>query len=673
MIKEKGWFLLENNGNQVESKSPFTARSIVLSLIFGLFMLFAQTAMRSAGGYSWTGEAALVVLAISYAISTIKGNPLSIGEMGVIFGSIEVITVLFIGWQYILPSWAIAGLSRDFPLKGILPEFLVPRNPEALRSLLLGGNLNWTAWIGPLLYVVLFAIILSIFSYLNIIPFRKFYLNKERLIFPVATVSASFSRLIKERRKGLRWLWLGLLAGFSISLFQRGHLLQAMWQDFPAADLRIDLTPMLQHWFPGGAFGMDTSTQITPDLFAWAFLIPIEIQVSTWATAIVAYLLVPPILVRMGLLPYESGRDFAFYTSNAAVNGPLPWYHISTGLYLAVGVIPLILGYKYIKDSWKNWEDEPITRRWLVIGWLLTFAASISLIAVLGVNPMIALVLVLMHLLYWHGYVWTLGMGNWIIPVDLGIRGVLDNLFFSTGMFQRASPDAFFSGAASAMMTDTVSAQPTASAESFKYSQSIGMRAREMFKAQIIGLLFGAIIGGLLLLLSFHIWGAANKPLEINTPVYPNEGLLSVMGNLAGWKVDYFLEGIIIGGLVFLLRGVIPWIGISAVGVLFGLLIPQYALLYMISSLSRYIAKRRGGERFFNYVAVPFVAGFAIGGVLDIMETSIVNVIKSSPLEPLSSFIGVLLILAVFLPALRAYLSSKEVITGDPDIHSLGD
>ncbi len=664
---------MKNAESQEGSKSPFTVRSVTLSFLFGLFMLFAQTAMRSAGGYSWTGEAALVVLAISYALSTIKGNPLSIGEMGVIFGSVEVITVLFIGWQYILPSWAIAGLSRDFPLRGILPSFLVPKNPEALRSLLLGGNLNWMVWVGPLTYVVIFAIILSIFSYLNIIPFRKFYMNKEKLIFPVATVSASFSKLIKERRKGLRWLWLGLLAGFSISLFQRGHLLQAIWQEFPTADLRVDFTPMLQHYFPGGAFGMDTGTQITPDLFAWAFLIPIEIQISTWATAIVAYLLVPPILVRMGLLPYESGRDFAFYTSNAAVNGPVPWYHISTGLYLAVGIIPLILGYKYIKDSWKNWEDEPITRRWLVIGWLLTFTASISLIAVLGVNPIIALVLVSMHVLYWHGYVWTLGMGNWIIPMDLGIRGVLDNVFFSTGMFHRSSSDAFFSGAASAMVTDTVSAQPTASAESFRYSQSIGMKAREMFKAQLIGLLFGAIVGGLLLLVSFHIWGAAKKPLEINTPIYPNEGLLSVMGNLAGWKVDYFLEGLIIGGFVFLLRGIIPWISISAVGVLFGVLIPQYAILYIISSILRYLTKRYGGDNFFNYVAVPSIAGFAIGGVLDIMETSIIDVVKSSPLEPVSGVIGFILMLAVLLPTLKAYVSSKEAIVDDSNIHSFGN
>lgn len=640
--------------------SPFTFRSVTLSLIFGLFMFFAQTVMESAAGYSWTGEAALVVLTIVYALSTLGNNSLSLGEMGVIFGSIEVITVLFVGWQYILPSWARAGLAKEFPLKKILPDFLVPKDQEALKALLLGGKINWVAWLPPLLYVTLFAIILSLFSYLNIIPFRKFYLEKEKLVFPVATVSAKFSQLIRDRKGGLKWLWLGLLAGFGMSLFQRGHLLQAIWEGFPAAELRIDMTPWLQQLFPGGAFGMDPGTQITPDLLAWAFLIPLEIQISTWATAIVAFLLVPPVLVRMGLLTYEPGHGFAFYSSNAAVNGPLPWYHISTGLYLAVGMIPILLGYRYIRDSWRSWEDEPVTKRWLVLGWLITFGASTLMIVVLGVNPLIALVMVLIHLMYWHGYVWTIGMGNWIIPVDLGIRGLIDNMFFSSGMFQRSSTDAFFSGASSAMITDSISAQPTASAESLKYAKSIGMRAREMFKAQLMGLLFGAVVGGLLLLVSFHAWGAAKKPLNMASPVYPEAGLLSVMGNLAGWKLDYFLEGLAIGAIVFLLRGIIPWLGISAVGVLFGLLIPQYAILYMISSLLRYLAEKFGGDRFLSDTAVPFMAGFAIGGVLNIMGTSLVVLMKASPLQPAASLVGVLIILAVILPSLRAYMSSLQ-------------
>ncbi len=653
-------------------EAAFTLRAILLSLSFGLLVIFGQTIIRGAGGYSWTGEAALVVVVLSYALSGLSRKPLSLGEMGVIFGSVEVITVLFIGWQYLLPSWAIAALSRDFPLKQILPNFLITRDEDALRSLLLGGDLNLGAWALPLVYAMLFAIVLSLFSYFNVIPLRRFYIEREKLVFPVATVTASFSRIVRERGREIRFLWLGLLFGFTISLFQRGHLLEAMWEGFPTADLRFDLTPHLQSSFPGGAFGMDERTQITPDLIAWSFLIPLGVQISIWVTAIVSYLLIPPILVRMGLLPYESGHDFSFYVSNSAMNGPIPWYHLSTGLYVAVGLIPILLGSKYIIRNFREWRNEPLTGKWVLLGWILTFIAGLFLISALGISPTIALAILTLQLIYWQGYIWTLGMGNWIVPVNLGVRGILDSIFFSSGALSRASTDAFFSGAVNAMITDSVSAQPTASAEGFKFSSDTGMRTSIMFRSQVLGMIFGAIVGGLLLLICFHIWGAAKRPLMMAETTYPEEGLLMVMGQLMGWRLDYFLEGFAVGALAFLVKGLFPVFGISAIGVLLGLLLPQYAVLYMITSFLRYLAERYRGREFIHGRALPFLAGFAVGGVLNAMGTSLVMIIKSSPLSPASEVVGFLMILAVVLPVVRSYARSGRVLI-EPDLHASGD
>lgn len=650
----------------------FTPRALLLSIAFGLSVLFGQVVIRGAGGYSWTGEAALVVIVVSYAISSLSRKPLSLGEIGVIFGSVEVITVLFIGWQYILPSWAIAALSRDFPLRQILPDFLVPKDEKALRSLLLGGDLDWISWALPLVYAMSFAVVLSLFSYFSVIPLRRFYIEKERLVFPVATVAASFSRIVSERGKELKLLWLGLLSGFLISLFQRGHLLEAIWDEFPVADLRFDLTPHLQGSFPGGAFGMDSVTQITPDLVAWSFLIPLGIQISIWVTAVVAYLLIPPVLVRMGLLPYETGHDFSFYVSNSALNGPIPWYHLSTGLYVAVAIIPILVGGKRIVKNFREWEGEPLARRWALSGWILTFIGSLLLLSVLGMSPVIALAILTLQLIYWQGYIWTLGMSNWIIPVNLGVRGILDSVFFSSGAFSRASSDAFFSGAANAMMTDSISAQPTASAEGFKFSSDTGMRTRAMFKAQVFGMLLGVLVGGLLLLVSFHLWGAAKKPLEMAETTYPEEGLLTVMGQLMGWRLDHFLGGFFVGAIAFLIRGLFPVFGISAIGVLLGLLLPQYAALYMMTSLLRYLVGKLGGEEFVRTRALPFLAGFAVGGVLNAIGTSVVLIVRSSPLSSVSGVIGFLIILAVVLPAVRSYAISGRV-SNEPDIHASGD
>jgi len=653
-------------------EASFTPRAILLSMVFGLLIIFGQSVIRGAGGYSWTGEAALVVIAVSYAISSLSRRPLSLGEIGVIFGSVEVITVLFIGWQYLLPSWAVAALSRDFPLKQILPSFLVPREEDALRSLLLGGDLNWGAWALPLIYAMLFAIVLSLFSYFNVIPLRRFYIEREKLVFPVATVAASFSKIVRERGRELRFLWLGILSGFTIALFQKGHLLEAIWEEFPAVDLRFDLTPHLQGPFPGGAFGMDSAAQITPDLIAWSFLIPLGVQVSVWVTAIVAYLLIPPVLVRMGLLPYEAGHDFSFYVSNSALNGPVPWYHLSTGLYVAVGVIPILLGGRYLLRSFREWRDEPLPRRWVLLGWILTFIGSSFLLSVLGMSPVLASAILVLQLVYWQGYIWTLGMSNWIVPVNLGVRGLLYSTFFSSGIFSRASADAFFSGAANAMITDSISAQPTASAEGFKFSSDTGMRAKTMLRAQVLGMLFGAVAGGLLLITSFHLWGAAKRPLEMAETTYPEEGLLMMMGEMMGWRLDHFMEGFAVGALAFALRTLFPVFGVSAIGVLLGLLLPQYAALYMMTSLLRYLAERYGGGDFMRRRAIPFLAGFAVGGVLNAMGTSLVLIAKASPISSFSWVIGSLIILAVMLPAVRAYARSGRV-SDEPDIHAPGD
>ncbi|RLG39459.1 MAG: hypothetical protein DRN78_06705, partial [Thermoproteota archaeon] len=67
-------------------------------------------------------------------------------------------------------------------------------------------------------------------------------------------------------------------------------------------------------------------------------------------------------------------------------------------------------------------------------------------------------------------------------------------------------------------------------------------------------------------------------------------------------------------------------------------------------------------DDFFKSTSIPFVAGFAIGGVLNVMGTSLVILLKSSPLTVLSEPVGVLVILMVLLPSIKAYLfSSGEV------------
>ncbi len=642
------------------SKGPFTVRSVLLSVFFGLFMLFAQGIMGSAAGYFWTGEAALVLMLVGYSLSTLTKDPMTPSELGVIFGAVEVITVLFIGWQYFIPSWALAILSDSIPaeIKQWIPDFLVPKNEEALRTLLVGGKLNLSLWAIPLVFLILFAIIISIFAYFNMIPFHKFYLEKERLIFPVATVASSIAKRLKEGRD-TRWIWLGVIAGFTMSLMQRGHLLNVLWPDFPAANLNVDLTPALQKVLPGGAFGMDRGTQITPDLIAWAYIIPLEVQASMWITAVVAYLAIPPILVKMGLLPYEPGGDFQTYSSVASLHGPLPWHHISTGLLAAIGIVPLLLGYRYLSKSLRNWEG-PFSKRSIALGWALSFIGSLALISSLGLSPEVAVAVLLLQVVYWHGYVWTIGMGNWLIPTELGVRGLIDAFFFSPAT--RMSKDAFWAGASTAMVSDVGSAQATSLMEGFRYSRNIGMALKDMFKAQLMGLVLGSVIGGILLLTSYHVWGAAKEPLRADNVKYPATGLLQITGQFGGWDLSHFILGFAIGAVIFLIRGIVPWLTVSAVGVLFGLMIPHYAVLYLMTTVLRLIIDRTKGKDFNRRVMIPLMAGFAAGGIINVMAAGVVKILKVMGADLIALVVGGLIILAVYLLSLRAYFRGEVIV-----------
>ncbi len=644
------------------SKGPFTVRSVLLSIFFGLFMLFAQGIMGSAAGYFWTGEAALVLMIVGYSLSTLTRDPMTPSELGVIFGAVEVITVLFIGWQYFIPSWALALLSDSIPaeIKQWIPDFLIPKDKEALRTLIVGGSLNLSIWIVPLTFLIVFAVVISLFAYFNMIPFHKFYLEKEKLIFPVATVASSIAKRLKEGRD-TKWIWLGVLAGFTMSLIQRGHLLNVLWPDFPVANLNIDLTPALQKVLPGGAFGMDKGSQITPDLVAWAYIIPLEVQASMWITALIAYLAIPPILVKIGLLPYEPGGDFQTYSSVASLHGPLPWHHISTGLLAAIGVVPLLLGYKYIKKSLDDWQG-PFNKRILFVGWALTFAGSVALISALGLSPGVAIAILMLQVVYWHGYVWTIGMGNWLIPTELGIRGLVDSLLFTPAT--RMSRDAFWAGASTAMVSDVGSAQATSLMEGFRYSRNIGMSLKHMFKAQLMGLIMGSVIGGVMLLAAYHIWGAAKEPLRADNVKYPATGLLQITGQFGGWELSYFILGFAFGALIFLIRGVVPWLTVSAVGVLFGLMIPHYAVLYMMSTALRIVVDRTKGREFNRRVMIPLMAGFAAGGIINVMAAGLVKILKVMGADAAALLLGGLIILAVYLLSLRAYLRGESRTRG---------
>lgn len=180
---------------------------------------------------------------------------------------------------------------------------------------------------------------LFMLSVFTVLPFRKQVIEVERISFPVATAAATVVKVAaeKESPRRARWLWLGLLIGLVGGLVLPDSLLTAMGVKWRGLSTQKDFTGRLQSILPGSALMFP---EMTPDLVCWFYLIPLEVQVTTFMTAIF-YVILASIQVKAGWLSYTPDQTYAEYLIESAVHG-IGYWHLGNGLYLAIGVILVI-------------------------------------------------------------------------------------------------------------------------------------------------------------------------------------------------------------------------------------------------------------------------------------------------------------------------------------------
>ena len=621
---------------------PFTFRALTWSLILAVFILLAQGVMGRVHGYSWTGEAAAAMMAVTYAVFSVFGTRLRPEEFATVYGMVETASCVFIpigGLLVFLPDWAYARLSEAWTTYGDwMPSFLVPSDTAALRGLLEGGVLHMRSWIVPIIFIVAFSFCVYALGMFTILPFRKLYIEIERLPFPVATVGASVVEYTTKRQTNrLKWLWFGLLFGFILAIFLQGMLVQSMFPQFPAIRIFHDLSSYIQGPFPGGALALDG---LTPDLIAWAYIIPLEVQISTWITSFVAYILLASVQVRMGVIPYLPGETFGTYSAMSAFTG-VGFFHLAAGIYLAVGLVPLLLNYRYVIKTIRSFisgptpgetEELALPYRYAWGGFIIFYVLTWIFLAAMGAHPLVAFAMLLWSVILFHGYMRTVALGDWMLPMSYATMASMDFLFVRTGLIGAQSPANWWTGASTTMMGD-LSQGSVFSGETFRFAYLIGMKPKDMLKTQFIGLIT-ALVLAILALFGISKFLGANHPLVAfnffgvtqGIPIYAFQGVTQQMGQFFQWSASRYFGGFLFGLLYGGLKVVFPWTPISLVGILFGLAMPNYALLYFFTSVGKYLTLRMGGTRGYENVGLPFMAGFATGGILAAVFTAVANI-----------------------------------------------
>ncbi len=653
----------------------FTARAVVLALFFGLLWIFAQIIMGVAAGYMWTGEGAAAMMIISYALfAALRQKNVRLEEYGVIFGITEVICCASLGWaQYAFPSTVLALASPRYKAYGeYLPSFLAPAAEDQLRAAMYGGAIRWGEWITPIIFYIAFGLVMFLFSMFVVMPVRKQVIEIERLPFPVATVSATVVRMTagREHPERLRWLWLGLLIGFLVGILQEGFMLTKMFPGFGGIPISHDFTPNLQDLFPGSALMI---AGLTPDLIAWAYIIPLETQLTMVLFGILFYVVIATIQVRLGWVTYEPGGGWYDYSYVVWLKG-ISTIHLTEGTYFAAAIVPVLISTAYLKRMFRSLisgptdeekEEEPLTYRtmWAII--VVLFVAAVGLLMMLRMPAIMAVVMMIIQGITFHMYMRSIGAANWSIPIPTGIQRLMNMIFFQPwpgmekGFFEPMSQAGFSTGLSDILTLEAGSGGGVSSMETFRFAFLTRMKPKDMLKAQLIGAFMSLTIGILLVLFLLGKFGGLSEQMKFMYGYVVTRAANQMRVNLGGFSFKIFVAGFILGAAIILARIRFPWLPIDAYGIVLAGLLNEYILLYMITLILKYFTLKIGGTRGYEGVAIPFVAGLATGGILVGIYTGILSLLDALGVQPIAGvstilILGVIFILITVIPTVIA-------------------
>jgi len=266
--------------------------------------------------------------------------------------------------------WPSLGLTFQLVQNGFEAlEYLRPyiwwMPPRSAYDLAYAGGVSppWGQLLAPIFtWIVLWMGLLIMFTGLSAIM-KKEWLDIERLPFPSATVYTTlitFSQGTEIASK--RWLKLFAIGVLAAILWRLPHILRVFWGWIPYDILfryvRTDWKTYLQ-WdsvLPGSF----PYLSFAPNWLCIYLLAPLDFLSSAWITWFGLYIILPPILYYAGYLPQENIHDAMEWIG---WNYPIIIRHVYFGMIFGLGVIPLIIGWRYLKSTFdaarKNAPPEP--------------------------------------------------------------------------------------------------------------------------------------------------------------------------------------------------------------------------------------------------------------------------------------------------------------------------
>ena len=622
---------------------------ITISLINNVFWILSS-------GADFPVSILMPILTI-FVIKIFSQNKVSNENMTIIYSMI----LISLSWS-VIPSFWIAqasGLAYIPRLKSIvfywIPSIWTPRSPLILKGMFLGGlSIPWNTWLTSMLFWMCIAFAWA-FLLISMIPlFGKIFVDIERLTFPISTIPIS---IIGKDEKSIRdylndILFIGGLLIAILFILPDVINMAVRNPNFlpsPSALTSIDwhqTFPEIKYIFKGSVL----YTTITPLMFSFAYLLPLDVLLTQWITYIILMIILPMIDIYM--IHPERFREYVNSPGYAWDMSISPSYSVwrTEALTLIGGMYGLALFYivynwrnivDWLKDTFKSSENR--VESMSIIFFAFSAIILLLLLSISGIPIILSIVLIILLILSSIGMSVIRASGGGNLLNGLVIGGASNRLFTlaflydvgsTFGIFNpRPNPSPFQScfttmQAGIVLNGDNMAWNPLAlGLESYRIGSEYKVDIGRLFTSQTIAVMIAILISFPTAIWTFYNYGIENLIYTYHSSIrdiyaeaftrdltlyYTNVGPSNVQ--LSAPYLPQTLIGMIITILLMYIRILKPGFPLNPVGYVLGgsFFTYQWWTSFLAAWIVKYIIIKIGGAKLYNRT-IKFVIGTVLG------------------------------------------------------------
>jgi hypothetical protein len=527
-----------------------------------------------------------------------------------------IVPTVTAAWHYATPENGWAASWHRF-----VPHWMAQTDPVILHGFYAGKTtlplLGWlpqiAAWGGFML--ALAAASLCIVSLL-----RQQWVDRERLTFPTVAlplaVVDSNTALLRNRL-----FWLGAAGPFLVSCL---NTLALNIPAVPLLNLRAtgdsDIGKLLTTP-PWNAIGY-TPVSFYPFVVGIAYLIPTDVTFSCWFFFVVTR------------VERVVGSALNLGTGVTGVNqATFPALgHQGAGAFLALTLVSLWLSRSYLKEVWAKAlgrkasiddSQEPLTYRAALIGLGLAMCALVGFCWAAGMNPLVALVVIVLGLIYMIAATRIRAeTGNaWLFGPDVDVSTLMTRTFGTSLLGAHDLTILAFLRPAIANFDLRCIAMPH-QMDAFKMASEMRLPPRPLVLAIAVSTVIGLFASFLIALTLWHGFGAegGTEPWRTAQGRVPFDNLVDILRNRTGPDKTGILAlgiGFAVTTALMLLRTQFLWWPLHPVGYAIANTETMTAtwLPFFLAWMFKSLALRYGGAGFYRK-SVPFFLGLIAGDIL---------------------------------------------------------